>query len=58
MADGVKGGTEVKEDEDREVTRVCRQEDVVGDFYECGFSAVKGTEAGLKGFVKVIGVHA
>ena len=40
MADGVESGAEVEEDEDGEVTRVSRQEDVIGYFREGGFGAV------------------
>ena len=40
MGDGVEGGAEIEEDEDGEMTRVGGQEDIVGDFCECCFSAV------------------
>ena len=40
MVDGVKGCTEVEEDEDGEGTFVSRAEDVICNFEECGFGAV------------------
>lgn len=54
VVDGVECCSEVQEDEDGEVAGVCREEDVVGDFQEGCFSAVLGTETGLKWFEQVI----
>ena len=54
MVNGVKSCSEVQEDEDGEVAGVCGEEDVVGDFQESCFSAVLGTETGLKWFEQVI----
>ena len=55
MVNGVvESSGEVEEDEDGEMAGVCGEEDVVGDFQEGCFSAVFGTETGLKWFEQVI----
>lgn len=40
MADGVKGCYPIQDDEDNEASGVCREEEVIGDFQRCCFSAV------------------
>ena len=54
VVDGVESCSEVKEDEDGEVVGVCREEEVIGYFQDGFFSAVLGTETGLKWFKQVI----
>ncbi|XP_008296624.1 myosin-binding protein C, fast-type-like [Stegastes partitus] len=54
VIDGVEGCCEVEEDENAEVSGVCREEKVVGDFKEVCFGAVSGCEAGLKWFEQFI----
>ena len=44
MVDGVKSCSEVKNDENAEVTRVSGKEEVLGDFEEGCFCAVSGRE--------------
>ncbi len=53
MTDGIKGCTQVEEDEDGESGISCHKE-VVYDFDECCFSAVEWTETGLELFIQVI----
>ena len=51
---GIEGCTQVEEDEEGEGTGVSRGEEVIKDFDECCFGAVKGTETRLEGFEEVI----
>ena len=54
MTDGIKGCTQVQEDEDGEQSRISCHKEVVGEFDECCFSAMEWAESGLELFVKVI----
>ena len=54
MSNGVKSCRQAEEDKDGEESRISCHEEVVGDFYECCFGAVKWAEAGLELFIKVI----
>ena len=54
MRNGVKGHTEIEEDEDGDETGVSCHEEVIGDFYEGCFCPVAGTETKLELFVKAV----
>ena len=54
MVDGVEGCSEVKEDQYVELPRVCREEEIVCDFQESGFSAVLWAESRLEWFIQFI----
>lgn len=46
MTDGIKGRTQVKEDEDGQQARISCHEDVIGDLCEGSFCAMEGVETG------------
>ena len=54
MTDGIKGCTQVEEDEDGEKSRISCHKEVVGDFDKCCFSAMEWAETGLELFIQVI----
>ena len=54
MRNGVKGRTEIEEDEDGNETVISCHEEVVSDLYEGCFCAVVGTETRLELFVKAV----
>lgn len=58
MVDGVRGRSEVQEDEDAELAEVCRKEEVISYFKEGCFCAVLGAEARWKRFKEVGGDEA
>ena len=55
VVDGFKSCSEIQEDEDAELARVCREEEDVSYFKEGCFCAVLGTEARFKRFKEVSG---
>ena len=57
MTDGIKGCTQVKEDEDGEESRVSCHNEIVSDFDfdKCCFSAMEWAETGLELFIQVVG---
>ena len=52
MIDGLKGGTQIKKNEDGKESRVRCSEEVIGDFNES--SAMTGTEGGLEEFIVLV----
>lgn len=54
MTDGIKGCTQVEENEDGEESRISCHKKVVGDFDKCSFSAMEWAETGLELFIQVI----
>ncbi len=54
MTDGIKGCTQVEEEEDHEESRISCHKEVVCDVDECCFSAVEWAETGLELFIQVI----
>ena len=57
MVNGVKGYSEVKEDQYVEVPRVCREEEIVCDFQESSFGAVLWAESRLEWFIQFMRVE-
>ncbi len=54
MGDGVEGGSEVKEDEDDEQSRVSSKKGVDGKFNQGGLSTVIGVETSSEGLIDVV----
>lgn len=54
MTDGIKGCTQIEEDEDGKKSRISCHKEVIGDFDKCCFGAMKWTETGLELFIQVI----
>ena len=53
----VKGCSEVQEDQNTDVTRICSGEAVVGDIDEGSFCATACPEARVKGFIELMVGH-
>lgn len=54
VTDGIKGCTQVEENEDGEESRISCHKKVVGDLDKCCFSAMEWAATGLELFIQVI----